>query len=424
MHRRHFLQASSLLALTPALARAELTVEISGLGDNRIPVAITPFAGEQILPKSVSEVVRADLERSGLFRIIDAGSQPPADIARPSWDTWRSRSADILLGANVRRLADGNVEATFRLMDVVKQTELKSAVLSFHAEQGRNAGHWIADRVYEQMVGVPGIFSTQIAYVEKSGRNYMLQIAEYDGANPVSAFTDDEPIISPAWSPDGKRLAYVSFALKKPVIYVQTVATGRRQVVANFKGSNSAPAWAPDGNRLAIVLTKDGLSQLYIINVDGSGARRLTKSSAIDTEPCFSPDGRTIYFTSDRSGGPQTYRIPVDGSGEPQRVTFEGSYNVSPRVSPDGKTLAYVSRIDGRFQLMVQDLATQQTLALTDTTRDESPSFAPNGRLILYATEVGGRGVLSAVSVDGKIRYKPLQGAGNIREPAWGPLGG
>jgi len=421
MQRRHFIQSSSALALTPMLARAQLTVEISGVGNERIPVAIAMFGGENVLPKPISDVIRSDLERSGLFRLVDAGVQPLPDIARPDWAGWRAKGADVLLAGTVRRLPDGNVEAVFRLHDVVKQVEQKSAVLSFRFELGRNAGHWIADRVYEQLLGVPGIFSTQISYVQKVGRNYMLQVAEYDGTNPVAAFTDDEPIISPAWSPDGKSLAYVSFALKKPIIYVQNLATGKRPVLANQKGSNSSPAWAPDGKHLAIVLTQDGSSQIYLVNVDGSGLRRLMRSSGIDTEPCFSPDGKWIYFTSDRSGGPQTYRVSVDG-GDAQRVTYEGSYNVSPRLSPDGKTLAYISRNNGRFQLMVQDLATQQTLALTDTNKDESPSFAPNGRLILYATEVGGRGVLSAVSLDGKIRYKPLQGNGDIREPAWGPL--
>jgi TolB protein len=421
MQRRHFLLASSALTLVPALARAELTVEISGLGNERIPIAITVFGGENVLPKPISDVIRADLERTGLFRLVDAGDQPMADISRPDWASWRTKGADVLLAGSVKRLPDGNAEATFRLYDIVKQAEQKSAVLSFRFELGRNAGHWIADRVYEQLLGVPGVFSTQIAYVQKSGRHYMLQIAEYDGANPVSAFTDDEPIISPAWSPDGKRVAYVSFALKKPVIYVQTIATGNRQVVANFKGSNSAPAWSPDGKRLAIVLTKDGLSQIYLVNLDGGGLRRLMQSSGIDTEPCFSSDGKWLYFTSDRSGGPQIYRVSVDG-GEAQRVTYEGSYNVSPHLSPDGKTLAYIGRNGGKFQLTVQDLGSQQTLILTDTVKDEAPTFAPNGRLILYATEVGGRGVLSAVSVDGKIRYKPLQGNGDIREPAWGPL--
>jgi TolB protein len=421
MQRRHFLQAGSLLALAPTVARAQLTVEISGAGNTLIPVAIAVFGGENVLPKPVSDVVRADLERSGQFRIVDAGPQPLADIARPDFAAWRAQGADVLLAANVRRLPDGNIEATFRLYDVIKEVEQKSAVLTFRFELGRNAGHWIADRVYEQLLGLPGVFSTQITYVQKFGRNYALQIAEYDGANPVAAFRDDEPIISPAWSPDAKRLAYVSFALKKPVIYVQNIATGQRQVVANFKGSNSAPAWSPDGRRLAIVLTKDGSSQMYTVNVDGSGLRRLMQSSGIDTEPCFSPDGKWIYFTSDRSGGPQTYRVSADG-GDAQRVTYEGSYNVSPRISPDGKTLAYISRNNGRFQLTVQDLASQQTLVLSDGPKDESPSFAPNGRLILYASEQGGRGVLSAVSVDGRIRYKPLQGIGDVREPAWGPL--
>ncbi len=423
MQRRHFLQAGPALALAPALARAELTVEVSGLGANRIPIAIAGFAGEGAMPKPLSDVVRADLERTGLFRFVETGSQPLADLSAPDWGLWRSRGADELLAGGVRRLPDGSAEAVFRLYDVVKQAEQKSAMLNFRAELWRGAAHWIADRVFEQLIGVPGVFSTQIAYVQKSGRNYMLQIAEYDGANPVAAFTDDEPIISPAWSPDGKRLAYVSFAQKKPIIYVQTIATGQRQVVANFKGSNSAPAWSPDGKHMAVVLTKDAGSQIYLINADGSGVRRLMQNAAIDTEPCFSPDGRSLYFTSDRSGGPQIYRVSLDG-GDAQRITFQGGYNVSPRISPDGKTLAYISRNAGRFQLYVQDLASQQTLALSDTSRDESPSFAPNGRLIIYATEVGGRGVLSAVSIDGKIRYKPLQGSGDIREPAWGPISG
>ncbi|MFT3735595.1 MAG: Tol-Pal system beta propeller repeat protein TolB [Rhodocyclaceae bacterium] len=421
MQRRQFLQSCPALALVPGLAQAELTVEISGMGANLIPISVSRFGGENQLPKPISEVIRADLERTGLFRFVDGAAV--VDPGRPDWSSWRGLGADNLVAGSVRSLPDGSAEVVFRLHDVVRQAELKSASLAIRPENWRIAAHKIADFVFEQLIGVPGVFSTQIAFIQKQGRSYRLQIAEYDGSNPASAFSDDEPIISPAWSPDGKRIAYVSFALKKPIIYVQTVATGQRYVVANFKGSNSAPAWSPDGRRLAIVLTKDGISQLYMINADGSGLRRMTESVAIDTEPCFSADGRWIYFTSDRSSGPQIYRMPVDG-GDATRVTFEGSYNVSPRISPDGKTLAYISRNGGRFQLMVQDLATQQTLALTDTAKDESPTFAPNGRLILYATEVGGRGVLSAVSVDGKVRYKPLQAFGDIREPAWGPLTG
>lgn len=421
MHRRHFLQAGSALALAPSLSRAELTVEIEGMGATGIPVAVAGFSGEAALGKPVSDVVRTDLERSGLFRQIDTGNLPLADFTKPDFAGWQAKGADVLLAGALRSLPDGSVEASYRLYDVVNRVQQKDGVLSFRPDLWRRAGHWIADRIYEQIMKQPGVFSTQIAYVQQSGRTYMLQVAEYDGANPMNAFSDDEPIISPAWSPDGTRLAYVGFSLRKPVIYVQNLAKGQRQVIANFKGSNSAPAWSPDGKRLAIVLTKDQGSQVYVINADGSGLNRLMQSNAIDTEPVFSADGKWIYFTSDRSGGPQIYRIPADG-GNIERVTFEGAYNVSPRISPDGRTIAYIARNGGNFKLTVQDLATQQTLALTDTNRDESPSFSPNGRLILYATVLGGRGVLSAVSIDGKIRYKPLQGAGDIREPAWGPL--
>ena len=241
------------------------------------------------------------------------------------------------------------------------------------------------------------------------------------GRAPATALTSSEPIISPVWSPDGSKLAYVSFEKKKPVIYVHSLATGQRQVVANFKGSNSAPAWSPDGRKLAVVLSKDGNSQIYSVNADGTGVQRLTQSAGIDTEPRYSPDGGSIYFTSDRGGSPQIYRMSANG-GDAQRVTFEGSYNVSPRPSPDGKSLAFISRRDGRFQLAVMDLASKQVQILTDSHKDESPSFAPNSRMILIATEIGGRGVLSAVSSDGRIKQR-LSIAGRRRPRAGlGPL--
>ncbi|HQV08751.1 MAG TPA: Tol-Pal system beta propeller repeat protein TolB, partial [Thauera sp.] len=327
--------------------------------------------------------------------------------------------ADAVLTGSLVPMTDGRYEARFRLFDAQKQQELGAMALPMSPAQNRLVGHRIADFVYEKLTGLPGYFATRIAYVIKSGPNFELQIADADGMNAATALRSREPIISPAWSPDGTRLAYVSFEQKKPIVYVHTLATGQRRVVANFKGSNSAPAWSPDGSQLAVVLTKDGQSQLYVVSADGSGVRRLAQSAGIDTEPFWGADGN-IYFTSDRGGSPQIYRIPASGGGA-QRVSFDGNYNVSPRLSYDGKLLAFITRNAGRFQVAVQDLATRQTTILTDSARDESPSFAPNGRMILYATDSGGRGVLSAVSTDGRIRQRLTVQAADVREPAWGP---
>ena len=408
-----------LFALSFA-ARAQLTIEITGAGANRIPVAIADFAGEPVVAKAIGSVVRGDLERSGLFKLVEAGA-PLAETAAVNFGDWKARGADALVAGSVAATGGGRYEVRFRLHDVQKQVALGGMAYVMAPQQARTTGHRIADFVYEKLTGEPGIFSTRIAYVVKSAGRYELQVADADGMNAQTALASREPIISPSWSPDGARLAYVSFESKKPVVYVHSLTTGQRHVVANFKGSNSAPAWSPDGRKLAVVLTKDGGSQLYSVNADGSGVVRLASSSGIDTEPFFSPDGQFIHFTSDRGGSPQVYRISASG-GDAQRVTFEGTYNVTPRLSPDGKSMAYVSRNGGRFQLTLMDLATRQNQILTDSDKDESPSFAPNGRMILYASEIGGRGVLAAVSSDGRVKQKLSVQAGDVREPAWGPF--
>ena len=412
------------LALCSAAAYAQLTVEITGAGANRLPVAIADFTGERIVAQALASVVRADLERSGLFRLVDAGS-PLADNATPPFEELKTRGIDAVAGGSVVMAGDGRYETRVRLTDVPKQAALGNPAYLHSGAQLRATAHRIADFIYEKLTGEPGVFSTRIAYVVKSTGRYELKIADADGSNDQAALASREPIISPAWSPDGGKLAYVSFEAKKPVVYVHDLASGRRHVAANFKGSNSAPAWSPDGKQLAVVLTKDGLSQLYIVNADGSGVKRIATSAGIDTEPRWSPDAQFIYFTSDRGGSPQIYRIASSGAGlggPAERVTFEGSYNVTPRLSPDGKSLAFIARNNGRFQLALMDLATRQMQILTDSAKDESPSFAPNGRMILYATEIGGRGVLAAVSSDGRVKQKLSVQAADVREPAWGPL--
>jgi TolB protein len=410
-----------LLASIATASLAQLSIEITGAGAQRMPVAIADFAGERVVSQALTSVIRSDLERSGRFQLVDPGAVPMNENTAPNFIDWKSRGADALAAGSLTATPDGRYETRFRLYDTHKQAAIAGQALAHTSNQIRTTAHRIADTIYEKLTGEPGIFSTRIAYVVKSAGRYELQIADADGNGAQSALASREPIISPAWSPDGGKLAYVSFEQKKPIIWVHDLATGRRHVVANFKGSNSAPAWSPDGRKLAVVLTKDGGSQLYLVNVDGSGLTRLTTSASIDTEPQFSPDGEFIYFTSDRGGSPQIYRLPVAG-GTAQRVTFDGSYNVTPRLSPDGRNLAFITRDGGRFRVAVMDLASRQVQVLTDTAKDESPSFAPNGRMILFATEVGGRGVLAAVSVDGRVKQRLSVQAADVREPAWGPF--
>jgi TolB protein len=413
-----------IFLLATAHAGAQLSIEITGAGAQRIPIAIVPFGGEGAVGASLTSIVRADLERSGLFRGLEVPplSPHPTENSPVNYGEWRSRLADALVVGSVATRGDGRFEVRFRVYDIVKQAELGAIVYVFAKDQGRLVAHRVADFVYEKLTGEKGVFSTYIAYVVRRGTTYELQIADADGERAQYLLRSNEPIISPVWSPDGQRIAYVSFESKKPIVYVHHLSENKRQVVASFRGSNSAPAWSPDGKTIAVVLSVEGGSQIYLLNADGSGPRRrISNSNSIDTEPRYSADGKFLYFTSDRGGSPQIYRMSATG-GEPQRVTFEGSYNVTPRPSPDGRVLAYVTRNGGKFQVALLDLSNRQVQVITDSDRDESPSFAPNGRMILLATVSGGRGVLSAVSSDGRIKQRLPYAGGDVREPAWGPF--
>jgi len=423
-HTVNYVLVFLLFWLVSSPVHSRLNIEIFGGGTNRIPIAIVPFADENRLQQSITEVVAADLYRSGLFRLVDTGGLMPHAPTDVVYSNWTERGASALVIGRTIIMPNGQVEVQFRLMDVAKQAQIAGLATVVPMTQLRAAAHQIADIIYEALTGEVGVFSTRIAYVLKQGNKYALQIADADGYNEHSIIEYTEPIISPSWSPDGNQIAYVSFENKKPVVYVQTLTTRQRKAVANFSGSNSAPAWSPDGKKLAVVLSLHGGSQIYLINADGSGLHRLTRSSSIDTEPNFSPDGRHIIFTSDRGGSPQIYRIPVTASESTtaERLTFEGSYNVSPDFNHDGRSFTFIHRHNGRFNVAVQDIATRQMQILTNSQFDESPSFAPNGRMILYATEIGGRGILSAVSRDGQTRQQLSVQTGDIREPAWGPL--
>jgi TolB protein len=417
--RRHLVAALAVSPVVPALA--QFRVEVSGVGVTQLPIALVPFKGQDASPQKISAIVQADLERSGQFRGVDASGQALDETSRPDLSLWRQRTADSVVAGSVTRLGDGRYDVRFRLWDVVRGQDLGGQ--SYTVPQGdlRLASHRIADYVYEKLTGERGIFSTRIAYVTKGGSRYSLWVADADGENAQAALNSPEPIISPRWSSNGAQLAYVSFESRKPVVYAHNVASGQRRLLANFRGSNSAPAWAPNGSSLAVTLSRDGGSQLFIIAAGGGEPRRLTQSSSIDTEPMYSADGGTIYFVSDRGGAPQIYKMGASG-GNPTRVTFSGSYNISPSISPDGRWLAYISRVGGAFKLHVMELATGSVSAITDTTADERPSFAPNSKLIVYATQLQGKEALMTTTLDGKIKARLAGQAGDIREPDWGPF--
>jgi TolB protein len=401
-------------------ASAALSIEIIGAGEHQIPVSIVSFGGDEKLGQAISEVVSGDLLRSGLFRLVDTTGKSPHETAEVNYNDWQLRGAEALAIGSVSAQANGRIEARFRLLDVLKHVELVGQAVSAGDGQVRAIGHRIADLIYEKMTGDKGVFSTRIAYVNRQGKSFSLIVADSDGYNEQIVLKQNEPIMSPSWSPDGSHLAYVSFETGHAAVFVQSLYTNLRKLVADFRGSNSAPAWSPDGRQLAVVLTRDGSSQIYLMRPDGADVRRITFSGGIDTEPNFSPDGQFLLFTSDRGGSAQVYRMPVEG-GAAQRLTFAAGNSYSPRHSPDGKSFVFAHLAGGRFFISVQDFQTGQMETLTEGGWEKKPSFAPNGKLILFASEARGRGILATVSSDGRVKQHMFTQNGDAREPVWGP---
>jgi TolB protein len=417
--------ASLLLCLCATTARAQLTIEVIGGGADQIPITVLPLADEEKFQQRISQIVSADLIRSGRFKVQEIGSVRPLPSEPPevNYRYWKNRGTQTLVIGKVIQREDGKVEVRFRMLDTSKEAQAVGYAYTIVVPQMRAIAHKIADTIYEKLTGEPGVFSTRIAYVARFPQRFELHVADADGFNSQFILAHREPIISPAWSPDGTRIAYVSFEQGRSMVFVHNLVDGTRRILSSYDGINSAPAWSPDGKRLALALSKDGVSQIYVMDADGSGLVRLTNSNAIDTEASFSPDGKYILFTSDRGGSPQIYRMSASGTNV-ERMTFEGGYNVTPRYSPDGKSFAYIQRNQARYTLALMDLSTRQSVILSDSSLDGSPAFAPNGRLILYASIVGGHGILAAVSSDGRIKQKISASAQDVREPAWGPLVG
>jgi TolB protein len=412
------LVSAGLWSTAPAMA--QFRIEIAGVGATQVPVAIGRFRGEDRSPQPISSIVTADLERCGLFKTQDASSDKLDEMSRPTLPDWRAKGADALLTGSIMPLADGRFDVRYRLWDVVKNKDLGVQSLVVAAADLRLAAHRIADDIFEKLTGDKGAFATRIAYVAKTGRRYVLWVADADGKGERDALTSNEPIISPAWSPDGSQLAYVSFEGGKANVLAQELTTGKRRTLASFKGTNSAPAWSPNGKQLLVTLSRDGGSQLHVLNLDGGASRRLTQSGSIDTEAAWSADANTVYFVSDRGGSPQIYRMPIAG-GSAQRVTFNGPYNISPSLSPDGRWLTFIGQVGGAYRVHLMELSSGTVRVLTDTRDDESPSFSPNSKQIIYATRSQGRDVLMTTSLDGRIKASLATPQADVREPVWGP---
>ena len=400
-------------------AHAVLDIEITGAAEKQIPVAIVPLAGEEKLKQSISSIVQADLARSGLFKLVDPAGKSPHSASEVDYTAWTGADAITVGTAEVE--PNGRIKVRFHLLDAVRKIELLSQTTYGKSTEIRAIAHQISDFIFEKLTNQSGVFDTRIAYVNLLGKKYQLVIADTDGHDEKVIYTSNSLIMTPSWSPDGGHIAYAVFEKDHAVIFLQYLLTNQRIAVANFPESNSAPAWSPDGRQLAFVLTNEGNSHLFLVRPDGSELQQLTFDDEIDTEPSFSPDGQNIIFESDRSGSIQIYQIPVYG-GEAERLTFEGGSYFSPHYSPDGNSFVFSKWGSGKFHIATEDFKTKLVQGLTNGGWERNPSFAPNGQMILYATEENGHGILSTVSIDGRVKQKITSQTGDILDPIWGPL--
>jgi len=421
-----------------------LTIEINEGYENALPIAIVPFGfqekaieppsgqtpvkpvTEAKAPVNLASIISADLRRSGHFTPLPVNALPglPTDIDAINFEEWKALDLDNMLIGTV--VAEGNdyYQVDMRFMDVLRKNQvIGKRWNNIHKDNLRQIAHQISDLIYQELTGIRGAFNTQIAYVtlrKVSGKRlYTLEIADADGFNPQPILKSKMPIMSPSWSPDGNKLAYVSFESGRSNIVVQSLDGKYRKVIANYKGINGAPAWSPDGTKMAMTLSKDGSADIFIMDLQTKKLRRLTRNRSIETEAAWAANGKSLFFNSDRRGQPQVFQVFLD-TGEIRRVTFEGKYNGNPEVSPDGRYLAVVHN-KGGFNIGLQDLYSNEFSVLTDTFLDESPTFSPNGEMILYAMNKNGKGVLAVVAIDGKTSQTLKVKNGEVREPAWGP---
>jgi len=418
------------LAMLVGAVQAADPLVISTGTDRATPIAVVPFGwqGGTVLPEDMAKIIGSDLRNSGVFEPIPPQNMIslPSQVSEIIYRDWKALGAQYVLVGNIVP-SGGRLQVQFALLNVATEQQVLTGSVGGTPDQLRDMAHHIADQSFEKLTGVKGAFSTRMLYVTAerfsvNNTRYTLQRSDYDGARAVTLLQSREPILSPSFAPDGRRIAYVSFEQKRPRIFVQHIDTGRREQITNFEGLNGAPAWSPDGGRLAFVLSKDGNPEIYVMDMGSRQIRRVTNQGSIDTEPFWGKDGNTIYFTSDRSGKPQIYKTNIN-SGAAERVTFVGNYNANPKLSADEKTLVMIHRQEGFtvFKVAAQDLQRGNLRILSDTSLDESPTVAPNGTMLIYATRQQGRGVLMLASINGRVRLPLPTAQGEVREPSWSP---